>query len=138
MFALFGRLKADAQPEYGAVHRRVPLEPPRTRRTRVVLPERLVPPEDRPFDAGAVPAVPAEPQRRPGEVRAGAEAADVAAQDDEEALGQAEIHLAADDRIDPLRALVDGPRDLRLELELQVGVAAAGVRVEGDAAPVGA
>src|SRR5262245_112740 len=85
-----------------------------------------------------MPSVPEEPQCRPGEVGPGAEAADVAPKDDEEALGQAEIHLAADDRIDPVRALVEGPGGLRVELELQVGVATAGVRVEGDAAPVGA
>src|SRR5215475_5785764 len=117
------RSEADAQPDDGAMHRRVPLKPPHARPGGVVLAERLVPSEDRPVEPPALPAVPEESQRRPGEVGAGAEAADVAAQDDEEPLRQAEVHLAADDRIDPVCALVDGPRDLRVELELQVGVA---------------
>src|SRR5262245_8636156 len=57
-----------------------------TRPGRVILAERLVPPEDRPVEPPALPAIPEKPKRRPGEVGAGAEAADVAAQDDEEPL----------------------------------------------------
>ena len=98
---------------------------------RVVFVERLVACEKSPVEPGALPngtgAEPSPTTRR----RAHPEAANITPDQHEEVLGHADGHLAPDDGIDPAPALAEGRCATRVEVQPEVRVATANVRVEG-------